>query len=126
MKTIRRPAFTLIELLVVLAVIAVLMSLAVPQYFGRIEVAKETVLRQNLHLMRDALDKHYGDQNRYPDTLADLVTRRYLRRIPPDPLTDSDQTWIVVPPPDPRHGKVFDVRSGAPGNGRDGKPYASW
>ncbi len=126
MRTVKRPAFTLIELLVVLAVIAVLMSLAVPQYFGRIEVAKETVLRENLHLMRDAIDKHYGDRNRYPDVLADLVTRRYLRRIPPDPLTDSDKTWIVVPPPDPRNGKVFDVKSGAAGNGRDGTPYGSW
>lgn len=126
MKTLNQPAFTLIELLVVLAVIAVLMSLAVPQYFGRIEVAKEAVLRENLHLMRDAIDKHYGDHQRYPDALADLVTRRYLRRIPPDPVTDADNTWVVVPPPDPRNGKVFDVRSGAPGNGRDGTPYGTW
>lgn len=126
MKQASRRGFTLLELLVVLAVIAVLMSLAVPQYFGRIELAKETVLRENLHLMRDAIDKHYGDRGRYPTVLADLVTHRYLRRIPPDPLTDSDQTWVVVPPPDLRNGRVFDVRSGAPGNGKDGSPYATW
>lgn len=126
MKTLYQRGFTLIELLVVMAVIAVLMSLAVPLYFGRIEVAKEVVLRENLHLMRDAIDKHYGDRNRYPDALTDLVTRRYLRRIPPDPLTDSDQTWITVPPPDPRNGKVFDVKSGASGNGKDGTPYGTW
>jgi general secretion pathway protein G len=132
MKSIRGPhltgrtGFTLIELLVAMAIIAVLMTLAVPQYFGRVEAAKDAVLRENLHQMRDALDKFYGDNNRYPDALTDLVERKYLRRIPPDPITDSDQSWTIVPPGDPRKGHVFDVRSGAKGNGRDGTPYNSW
>lgn len=121
-----RAGFTLIELLVVMSIIAVLMALAVPQYFGRIEGAKEAVLRENLHQMRDALDKYYGDNGRYPDALPDLVSRKYLRRIPPDPVTDSDQTWVVVAPTDPRRGRVADVRSGAEGKGRDGTPYSSW
>lgn len=121
-----RGGFTLIELLVVMAIIAILMSLAVPQYFGRVEAAKEAVLRENLHQMRDALDKYYGDNNRYPDGLADLVTRKYLRRVPLDPMTESDQSWVPVAPADPRQGRVADVRSGAPGNARDGSPYASW
>lgn len=121
-----RAAFTLIELLVVMAIIAVLMSLAVPRYFGRVEAAKEAVLRENLHQMRDALDKFYGDNGRYPDAVADLVTRKYLRRIPPDPITDSDQTWIIVAPSDPRMGRVSDIKSGAAGNGTDGTPYRSW
>lgn len=118
--------FTLIELLVVMSIIAMLMSLAVPRYFGRIEAAKEAVLRENLHQMRDALDKFYGDTGRYPEALNDLVIRKYLRRIPPDPITDSDKTWVIVAPADPRQGRVADVRSGAPGNGRDGKPYNTW
>ncbi|MDD5250650.1 MAG: type II secretion system protein [Rhodocyclaceae bacterium] len=121
-----RPGFTLIELLVTMAIIAVLMTLAVPAYFGRIEAANEAVLHENLHQMRDALDKYYGDNNRYPETLEDLVTRRYLRRIPPDPITGSDKTWVVVKPTDPLQGGVADVKSGAEGNGRDGTPYSSW
>lgn len=122
----RRRGFTLIELLVTMAIIAVLLSLAVPQYFGRVEGAREAVLRENLHQMRDALDKYYGDNNRYPDKLQDLVTRRYLRRIPPDPITDSDQTWVLVPPTDPRMGGIYDIHSGASGNGKDGTAYATW
>lgn len=125
-RAAHRSGFTLIELLVVMAIIAVLMALAAPRYFGRVEAAKEAVLRENLHQMRDALDKFHGDNNRYPDALADLVERKYLRRIPLDPLTDSERTWIVVAPPDPRLGRVFDVKSGAAGNGRDGTPFSSW
>jgi general secretion pathway protein G len=121
-----RRGFTLIELLVVMAIIAVLLTLAVPRYFGRVDAANEAVLRDDLHQMRDALDKYYGDNNRYPDKLQDLVTRSYLRRIPPDPITGSDKTWIAVPPKDPALGGVADVHSGAQGNGRDGTPYKTW
>lgn len=121
-----RQGFTLIELLVTLSIVALLLMLAVPRYFGRVELAKEVALRENLHQMRDALDKFYGDQGRYPDSLPELVTRKYLRRIPVDSLTDSDKTWVIVPPDDPKKGAVFDIRSGAPGNGRDGTPYRSW
>ncbi len=121
-----RYGFTLIELLVVMAIIALLLSLAVPRYFGRVEAANEAALRDDLHQMRDALDKYYGDNNRYPDQLQDLATKRYLRRIPPDPITGSDKTWVAVPPKDPRMGNVADVKSGAQGNGRDGTPYSSW
>lgn len=123
---LRHFAFTLIELLVTMAIIAILLSLAVPRYFGRVEVAKETVLRENLHQMRDALDKFYGDNNRYPNSLQDLVTKKYLRRIPLDPITDSDKTWVIIPPTDAKKGAVFDVKSGAPGNGKDGTPFRSW
>jgi general secretion pathway protein G len=84
------------------------------------------VLRDDLHQMRDALDKYYGDNNRYPDELQDLVTKRYLRRIPPDPFTGSDKTWVAVAPKDPRMGAVADVKSGAQGNGRDGTAYKTW
>jgi general secretion pathway protein G len=122
----RAGGFTLIELLVTLSIIALLIALAVPRYFGRIEMAKEVALRENLHQMRDALDKFYGDNNRYPESLSDLVKLKYLRHIPVDPITDSDKTWVTVPPTDPKKGGVFDVKSGASGNAKDGTPYRSW
>jgi len=118
--------FTLIELLVTLSIIALLLALATPRYFGRVEMAKEVALKENLHRMRDALDQFYGDNNRYPESLQDLVTRKYLRQIPLDPVTDSEKTWIIVPPSDPKKGKVFDIKSGAPGHGKDGTPYKNW
>jgi len=118
--------FTLIELLVALAVIALLLSIVTPRYFGNVSKTEETVLKEDLHLMRDALDKHYADAGRYPDSLADLVTKRYLRSIPDDPITQSSTTWVVLPPADPQKGAVFDVKSGAKGVGRDGRPYEQW
>jgi general secretion pathway protein G len=122
----RASGFTLIELLVALAVIALLLSIVTPRYFGSVSKTEETVLKENLHLMRDALDKYYSDSGRYPDGLADLVSRRYLRSIPDDPITQSSATWVVLPPADPQKGAVFDVKSGAKGAGRDGKPYEQW
>ena len=122
----RTSGFTLIELLVALAVIALLLSIVTPRYFGSVSKTEETVLKENLHLMRDALDKYYSDSGRYPDGLADLVTRRYLRSIPDDPITQSSATWVVLPPADPQKGAVFDVKSGAKGAGRDGRPYEQW
>jgi general secretion pathway protein G len=127
--TVRRPhasGFTLIELLVALAVIALLLSIVAPRYFGSVSRTEETVLRENLHLMRDALDKHYADAGRYPDALGELVSKRYLRSIPDDPITRSNATWVVLPPADPQKGAVYDVKSGAKGAGRDGKPYEQW
>lgn len=122
----RRRGFTLIELLVSLAIVALLLALAAPAYFGRIDKAKETVLRENLHQMRTAIDKFYGDNGRYPTALQELVSRKYLRRIPLDPITDSDTSWVIVPPSGARQTGVFDVRSGAEGRAKDGTPYGSW
>jgi general secretion pathway protein G len=129
----RRPSrtgaasgFTLIELLVTMAIIALLLSLAVPRYFSSIDKAKETVLRENLHQIRDSIDKFYGDRGRYPATLDDLVTQKYLRKIPPDPITDNDRSWVLIPPTDTQKGSVYDVKSGAPGTARDGSAYESW
>jgi len=121
-----KRGFTLIELLVALAIVALLLSVAVPRYFGSLARAEEAVLKENLTLLRDAIDKHYADTGRYPGSLEELATKRYLRAIPADPITQSAATWVVVPPADPRQGAVYDVRSGAEGAGRDGKPYAQW
>ena len=118
--------FTLIELLVVMAIIATLLALVAPRYFGSVEKSKEAVLKQDLATLRDSLDKYYGDTGRYPDSLEDLVTKKYLRNIPLDPLTESASTWTTVPPGDPGKGLVYDVKSGAQGKARDGTAYADW
>lgn len=122
----RLRGFTLIELLVVLAIIATLMTLVAPRYTGSVDKAKEAVLRENLATLREAIDRHYGDTGKYPATLDDLVTKRYLRRVPTDPVTDSATTWVILPPPDPSMGAVFDVQSGATGKSRDGTAYQDW
>lgn len=122
----KKSGFTLIELMVVLAVIATLLTLAIPRYFASLERSKEAVLHHNLAMLRDTLDKYYGDKGKYPDVLDDLVSQRYLRAIPADPVTDSSATWVVVAPENPDLGSVYDVRSGAPGNARDGTPFRDW
>jgi len=122
----RWHGFTLIELLVVLAALALLLGIAVPRYVEHVDRARETVLRQNLAVLRDAIDKFNADRGRYPADLAELARERYLREVPRDPLTDRSDSWIVVPPPQGAEGKVYDLHSGASGQGRDGKPYATW
>ena len=124
----KKPArgFTLIELLVVLGIVALMLTLAVPRYFPSIDKSKEVVLADNLRNLRGLIDQYYGDTGRYPDSLDQLVEKKYLRALPRDPVTDSDSTWIIVPPEDGLKGNVYDIRSGAPGNDRSGKPYADW
>jgi general secretion pathway protein G len=121
----RRSArgFTLIELMIVMAIVALLLTLAVPRYFKSLEHSKETVLRSNLASVRDALDKFYGDTGKYPEKLDTLVEKRYLRALPMDPITESSTTWIIVPPQDPEKGGVYDLHSGAEGKTSDGVPY---
>lgn len=121
-----RRGFTLIELLVVMAVIAMLLSISVPRYFGNVDKAKESVLRQDLAQMRDGIDKYFGDIGHYPDSLDEMILKKYLRRIPIDPMTGRVDTWIIVPPEKKETGNVFDIKSGARGRARDGSDYASW
>lgn len=127
MRPRQASGFTLIEMMVVMAIVATLLTLALPRYFHSVERSREAVLKHDLRTLRDAIDKHLADRGRYPQTLDDLVERRYLRKVPPDPITDSASTWITLPPPEGelRDG-VYDVRSGAPGNSLDGEPYDSW
>src|SRR5512135_2921324 len=98
MRQSERNGFTLVELLVVMAIIAMLLSLAAPRYFGSVDKSKEAVLHQNLAMTRQALDKFFGDNGKYPDSLDDLVARKYLRSLPVDPITGSATTWTIVPP----------------------------
>ena len=122
----RNPGFTLIELMVVMAVIATLLAIAMPRYFSSLEKSREAVLHQDLSLLRETLDKYYGDKGKYPDTLDELVSNRYLRSVPVDPITDSNATWVSIPPVNPETGGVYDVRSGAQGVARDGTEYHNW
>jgi general secretion pathway protein G len=119
-------AFTLIELLVVMAALGLLLAIAAPRYVEHVDRARESVLRQNLVGMRDAIDKFYADRARYPADLQELVQQRYLRTLPIDPVTERTDSWVLVPPSGQPGGAVADVRSGAQGFGRDGTNYAKW
>ena len=85
-------------------------------------------VRASLHTasVRDVIDKFYGDNGRYPETLEELVEKKYLRALPVDPITESAATWQLVPVPEGYKGTVYDVHSGAQGMDRDGKKYADW
>ena len=122
----RSRGFTLIELLVVMVIVSLLITIAAPRYFGSLQKSKETALRQTLAVTRDALDKYYGDNGKYPDNLDSLIAKRYLRSLPLDPITGSTSTWTMVAPEDPEKGRVYDIHSGADGVGRDGKPFRDW
>ena len=118
--------FTIVELLVVLAAVALLLSVAAPRYIQHLETAREVALKEDLRQMRDAIDKFFADQARYPANLDELVAKRYLRNVPVDPVTDRSDTWVIVAPGKAATGAVFDVHSGAAGKARDGTAYAAW
>ena len=122
--------FTLIELMVVMAIVATLLTIVTPRYFAHLERARETALREPLAVTRDAIDKFLADHDRYPNTLDELVDKRYLRSLPTDPITESSDTWTLLPPPGSPPGEageitsgVWDLRSGAV---EEGKTYDQW
>lgn len=122
--TASRKGFTLIELMVVMAVLALLATLVAPRVIGHVARAKEETLQHNLQAVRQAIDKHYSDTGRYPLTLDELVTKRYLRKAPVDPVTGRADSWKLVPASEGTG--IADIHSGAEGNGQDGTPYAGW
>jgi general secretion pathway protein G len=145
-----RAGFTLIELLVVLAIVALMLTIAAPKYVDRVDAARETTLKTDLKVMREAIDKFEGDQGQLPKSLDELVARGYLKAIPRDPVTDRADTWVTVsaaeyalahpapapvnangsdastPPPTSVDQSLADVRSGASGKGRDGTEFKDW
>ncbi len=122
--------WTLIELVVVVSLMSTLVAVAMVSYGTAVTRAREAVLKEDLFRMRDAIDQYYADRNEYPPALGSLASEGYLRAIPEDPFTRSTTTWQVVlaeyDPADPLAQGVFDVHSGASGNGLDGTPYAEW
>jgi len=127
----RLAGFTLIELMVVMSLIVLLASIGLAVYANSVIRAKESVLKEDLFRMRDAIDQYYADKGKYPGSLQDLVSDKYLRAIPADPFTNSADTWREVPSePDPTNPTaqpgVYDVRSGSEQKALDGTNYADW
>jgi general secretion pathway protein G len=144
--------FTLIELMIVVSIIGILAAIAVPNYQWGIIKTKESVLREDLYNFRSTIDQFYADQGKYPDTLTELVDKKYLRGIPKDPITKTDD-WVTVPPPadttsptsgsspssvydtstikpgqilNANSGNVYDVHSNSDLMGTDGKAYKEY
>jgi general secretion pathway protein G len=109
-----------------MSIIATLLLIAVPRYFHSVEHSKEVVLRQDLSVMRDAIDKHFADLARYPDVLTELVDRHYLRSIPVDPETKTSDSWVTILSEDENAPGIRDVHSGSQATASDGTPFATW
>jgi len=124
---VRSRAFTLMELLLVLLLVALLASLVAPVVTGGIQRARESTLKEDLYALRKAIDDHYADTGSYPAELEELVAKRYLRRIPTDPLTEKRDTWLLVRSEDDKSGKgIVDVRSGSQDKASDGSYFKDW
>lgn len=117
--------FTLVELLLVLFLVALLASLVTPVATRSVDQAKESALKEDLQVLRKAIDDYYANTGKYPQNLSQLVEKRYIRRIPVDPLTERETSWIENRAED-AGGGINDVHSGAEGNASDGKPYHDW
>ncbi len=133
LSTLKRAlrGFTLIELMVVMAIISILLAIALPIYQKSIVRAKESVLRNNLFTIRTMIDEYTIDKQKAPQSLQDLVSEGYLRQVPQDPMTGSDQTWRTIMEDTPIGGSnsppgIFDVKSGSDKTALDGSAYADW
>ena len=123
-----QQGFTLIEIMIVLAIIGILLTLAQPSFTTSVQRAREATLQENLFIFRDVIDQYFADHDEYPPTLEALVEARYLRKIPKDPITDSEATWLVVyaTNEDGVEEGIFDVKSGSESIAMDGTAYADW
>ena len=121
-----RKGYTLIEMMIVISIISILATMAMPSFQRSLIRAKETNLRRTLFIMRDTIDQYYADHGRYPDSLQDLETDKYIRQIPMDPFTGSSDTWITIPPEGFAEGNIYDVHSGSDKVSLEGTPYNEW
>jgi len=130
LSTLTRGAagFTLLELMIVVTIIGVLATIAQPMFRNAVIQAREAALRENLYVLRDAIDKYYADNDKYPQNLAELAEKRYMRRLPKDPITGSSETWQAVSFTDEKgqEAGIFDVKSGSEAVGSDGQRYSDW
>lgn len=123
--------FTLVELMIVMAVISILLTIAIPAYLQSIKRAKEAVLKEDLHTMRNDIDQYTVDKEKAPQSLDDLVQAGYLKTIPIDPMTSRSDTWITSESDtlmsiNETQGGIDDVKSGAQGLAMDGTSYNTW
>ena len=133
MRNANRSAagFTLIELMIVVLIISILMSIAAPIYTQSVIRAKEAVLRQDLFTLREQIDNYTLDKEKAPQSLEDLISAGYLKRLPKDPFTNSTETWVPVTEDiamsiDQTETGITDVHSGSSAVGSDGTQYSSW
>lgn len=129
--TSKCKGFTLIELLIVMTIAVILAGIGLALYGTSVTRAKEAALLEDLFQMRKAIDEYYADKQKYPASLDALVSEKYLREIKPDPFTQSVDTWqTTMSEPDAANPSaetgIYNVKSGAPGTGTDGRPYAEW
>ena len=130
-KKLGEGGFTLVELMIVMAIIMILATIAIPIYVRTLQRAKEATLREDLHTMRTAIDSYTIDKQKAPDSLDDLVQAGYLKSIPVDPLTSSNQTWITgmsdtMTDINETQGGMDDVHSGSQALASDGTTYNTW
>jgi len=123
--------FTLVELMIVMAIIGVLAVMAVPSYISALKHAREAVLKEDLHVLRAAIDSYTMDKQKAPQALDDLVQEGYLKVIPEDPMTKSTSTWVTATSDalhslDQTDPGIDDVHSGSEETGSDGQPYSTW
>jgi general secretion pathway protein G len=123
--------FTLIELMIVMAIIGILMMVAVPRFQSAIRMAQEAVLKEDLHVLRSAIDSYTMDKQKEPQSLDDLVQDGYLREVPVDPFTRTKDSWVTdssgkLQSLDQSEPGIDDVHSGSEENGSDGQAYSTW